>query len=45
MNCSGATTTDGWNSVNLAMIPFIILAGISLFWLSKNKDANIYSTT
>ena len=33
MNCSGATTTDGWNSVNLAMIPFIILAGISLFWL------------
>ena len=45
MNCSGATTTDGWNSVNLAMIPFIILAVISLFWLSKNKDANIYSTT
>jgi len=45
MNCSGATPADGWSSVNLAMIPFLILASISLFWLSKNKDANIYSTT
>ena len=45
MNCSGATPVDGWSSVNLAMIPFLILASISLFWLSRNKDINIHSTT
>lgn len=31
------TPADGWTSVNLAMIPFLILAGCSLIWLSK-KD-------
>ena len=45
MNCSGATPADGWSSVNLAMIPFLILASISLFWLSKNKDINMNSVT
>jgi MFS family permease len=43
MNCSGSTAVEGWNSVNYAMIPFLLLAGISLFWLSKNKDTNNYS--
>ena len=37
MNCSANTPADGWTSVNLAMIPFLILAGCSLIWLSK-KD-------
>jgi len=45
MNCSGATPADGWSSVNLAMIPFLILASISLFWLLKNKDINMNSVT
>ena len=43
MNCSGSTAVEGWNSVNYAMIPFLFLASISLFWLSKNKDINNYS--
>lgn len=45
MNCSGATPADGWSSVNLAMIPFLIIASISLFWLSKNKFINTNSVT
>lgn len=45
MNCSGATPADGWSSVNLAMIPFLIIASISLFWLSKNKFINMNSVT
>ena len=43
MNCSGSTAVEGWNSVNYAMIPFLLLASISLFWLLKNKDINNYS--
>jgi len=34
MNCSGGDIVQGWNAVNLAMIPFIGLAGASLIWLS-----------
>ena len=33
MNCSGSTPVDGWNAVNYAMIPFLLLAGASLIWL------------
>ncbi len=34
MNCSGSTPADGWTAVNLAMIPFLILAGAILIWLT-----------
>jgi len=34
MNCSGGTAVEGWNAVNLAMIPFLTLAGGALIWLS-----------
>lgn len=35
MNCSGGgTPVDGWNAVNIAMIPFLSLAGAALVWLS-----------
>lgn len=34
MNCSGGTPTAGWNAVNLAMIPFLLLAGCALTWLA-----------
>lgn len=33
MNCSGGTVQAGWQMVNLAMLPFLILAGGALIWL------------
>ncbi|MGJ8617836.1 MAG: MFS transporter [Sulfitobacter sp.] len=33
MNCSGGTAVEGWTAVNMAMIPFLALAGGSLIWL------------
>ena len=33
MNCSGGTGVQGWYAVNLAMAPFLALAGGSLIWL------------
>lgn len=29
----GETTLEGWNAVNIAMIPFLALAGAALIWL------------
>lgn len=33
MNCSGGSIVAGWNAVNLAMLPFLVLAGAALIWL------------
>ncbi|WP_197917996.1 MFS transporter [Thiosulfatihalobacter marinus] len=33
MNCSGGDAVTGWTSVNLAMAPFLMLAGAALIWL------------
>ncbi|WP_281967182.1 MFS transporter [Roseovarius nanhaiticus] len=33
MNCSGGDAQTGWASVNLAMAPFLTLAGGALIWL------------
>lgn len=34
MNCSGVTdAAAGWSAVNLAMVPFLVLAGAALIWL------------
>ena len=33
MNCSGGTPEAGWAAVNLAMAPFLALAGGALIWL------------
>ncbi len=33
MNCSGGTPQAGWTAVNLAMAPFLMLAGGALIWL------------
>ena len=39
MNCSGGDPVQGWNAVNLAMIPFLLLAGSALIWLMmRPKD-------
>jgi MFS family permease len=34
MNCSGSNVIAGWSAVNLAMVPFLALAGGALIWLS-----------
>jgi MFS family permease len=40
MNCSGGDAATGWAAVNMAMIPFLALAGGSLIWLvMRPKDA------
>ncbi len=40
MNCSGGTAVNGWHAVNFAMIPFLLLAGSALIWLSmQNRRA------
>ncbi len=33
MNCSGTSVVAGWQAVNIAMLPFLALAGASLIWL------------
>lgn len=33
MNCSGASAVEGWTAVNLAMAPFLVLAGGALLWM------------
>ena len=33
MNCSGGSAMEGWSAVNIAMVPFLILAGGALLWL------------
>lgn len=37
MNCSGGNPEDGWNLVNLAMGPFLVLAAAALIWLSLQR--------
>ncbi|SFT83582.1 Predicted arabinose efflux permease, MFS family [Sedimentitalea nanhaiensis] len=33
MNCSGGSPVEGWSAVNMAMAPFLVLAGGALLWL------------
>ncbi|MBV2361229.1 MFS transporter [Thalassococcus sp. CAU 1522] len=41
MNCSGGTAEQGWTAVNLAMAPFLVLAGGALIWLMlRPRDAH-----
>nr|WP_111300773.1 MFS transporter [Paracoccus saliphilus] len=40
LNCSGGSVQAGWNAVNLAMLPFLVLAGGALIWLvMRPKEA------
>ena len=34
MNCSGGTPQAGWSAVNMAMLPFLVLAGGALIWFA-----------
>ena len=38
MNCSGGVAEVGWQSVNLAMAPFLMLAGGALLWLAMRPE-------
>ncbi|KUF12331.1 MFS transporter [Pseudoponticoccus marisrubri] len=41
MNCSGGSAEQGWMAVNIAMAPFLALAGGALIWLAlrpKEQD-------
>ncbi|MEM8579432.1 MAG: MFS transporter [Pseudomonadota bacterium] len=35
MNCAGGTAEAGWTAVNVAMVPFLVLAGGALVWLVR----------
>ena len=38
MNCSGGSDpVQGWTAVNIAMVPFLLLAGFALLWLMFGK--------
>ena len=37
MNCAGSSPASGWNAVNFAMLPFLILAGLAILFLSQNN--------
>ena len=37
MNCSGGSPVEGWTAVNLAMAPFLTLAGGALIWLALRR--------
>lgn len=39
MNCSGGTPEAGWTAVNIAMAPFLALAGGALIWLVMRPRA------
>tara|TARA_R110002096_G_C14653526_1_gene726697 strand:+ start:3529 stop:4743 length:1215 start_codon:yes stop_codon:yes gene_type:complete len=41
MNCSGGSAVQGWMSVNMAMVPFLLLAGLSLIWLKRQKSPEL----
>ncbi len=40
MNCAGSSAVSGWNAVNFAMLPFLILAGLAILFLSQNNRTN-----
>ena len=39
MNCAGGDAVQGWTAVNMAMSPFLVLAGGSLIWLVMRPKA------
>ncbi len=39
MNCAGGSAQAGWQMVNMAMLPFLILAGGALVWLRLRVPA------
>lgn len=44
MNCSGGSAAQGWTAVNLAMIPLLVLAAVSLIWLFFKEKGQRFTT-
>jgi len=42
MNCSGGSAQEGWSAVNMAMVPFLALAGAALIWLMMRPAEENY---
>jgi MFS family permease len=42
MNCSGGSPVEGWTAVNMAMAPFLVLAGGALIWLMLRPREQAY---
>ncbi len=40
LNCSGGSAIQGWTAVNIAMVPFLALAGAALIWLTFKLREN-----
>ncbi len=40
MNATGASAQEGWTAVNMAMIPFLVLAGGALIWFTLQGKSN-----
>jgi MFS family permease len=43
MNCSGGTPQQGWSTVNLSMVPLLLLAALALAWIIRNNRNNSQS--
>jgi len=41
MNCSGGNVSQGWTAVNIAMVPFLMLAVGALLWLLRHERKNL----
>lgn len=41
MNCSGGSPIEGWSAVNIAMAPFLALAGGALIWLALRPRGTV----
>ncbi|HBG97636.1 MAG: MFS transporter [Rhodobacteraceae bacterium] len=41
MNCAGGSAVEGWTAVNLAMAPFLALAGGALIWLTLRAPKTV----
>ncbi len=38
LNCTGGSIEEGWQLVNIAMLPFLVLAGGALIWLAMRPS-------
>ncbi|MEM6634815.1 MAG: MFS transporter [Pseudomonadota bacterium] len=41
MNCAGADPVAGWSAVNFASVPFLVLAGGALMWLTAQRARSV----
>lgn len=31
----------GWEAMNIALVPWLVIAGVSLFWLSQKREKQL----